>query len=150
MVISEINKYGVFYLTFSKEMNFSSLINLACGGFIDGVLSEKTDIKSAKYSKPVFTSDADCSVCNTTSGKGGGRSQKYKEKARAATEGDFNRNKYLLNLTLLNITLISGGDQDDYKQQFEWFVLNITQIQIKIQVIFQDPVYISTDARNPD
>ena len=49
MVISEINKYGVFYFTFSEEMNFSSLINLACGGFIDEVLSEKTDIKSAKY-----------------------------------------------------------------------------------------------------
>ncbi len=49
MVISEINKYGVFYLTFSEEMNFQSLINLACGGFIDSVFSEKTDIKSAKY-----------------------------------------------------------------------------------------------------
>ena len=92
----------------------------------------------------------DCSVFNSTSGKGGGRSQKYREKARAATEGDFNRNKYLLNHTHLNITLISGGDQDDSKQQFEWLVLNITQTQIKIQVIFKDPVYISTDARNTD
>jgi hypothetical protein len=52
MVISEINKYGVFYLTFSQQINFDSLINLSCGGFIDGVVSEKTDIKSARYQEP--------------------------------------------------------------------------------------------------
>ena len=52
MVISEINKYGVFYLTFSQQMNFDSLINLSCGGFIDGVVPEKTDIKSARYQEP--------------------------------------------------------------------------------------------------
>jgi hypothetical protein len=52
IVISEINKYGVFYLTFSQQMNFSSLINLSCGGFIDGVVSEKTDIKNSRYQEP--------------------------------------------------------------------------------------------------
>ena len=52
MVISEINKYGFFYLTFSQQINFDSLINFSCGGFIDGVVSEKTDIKSARYQEP--------------------------------------------------------------------------------------------------
>ena len=45
---------------------------------------------------------------------------------------DFNRNKYLINSTHLNLALLSGGDQDDSKQHFEWFVVKITETQIKV------------------
>jgi hypothetical protein len=45
---------------------------------------------------------------------------------------NLNRNKYLLNSTHLNLTLLSGGEQDDSKQQFEWFVLKITETQIQV------------------
>ncbi len=49
MVISLINNYGIFYLTFSERMDFSLLINSICGGLINGALSEKTDTKSARF-----------------------------------------------------------------------------------------------------
>jgi hypothetical protein len=108
---------------------------LSCGGFIDGVVSEKTDIKSARYQEPDYTTDPSCSAITGEGGKGGGRSRSYEGSALEKTKGDsmkenLNRNKYLLSSTHLNLTLLSGGDQADSKQQFEWFVLKITETQI--------------------
>jgi hypothetical protein len=123
-------------------MDLSSLINLVCGGLINGILSEKTAILSARYKKPDKTTDSNCSAINDTDKKAGGRSPTFETSAKEKSEGDsmnskdINRNKYLLNSSHLDISLLSGGDQDDSKQKFEWFALNITETQIKIQVIF--------------
>jgi hypothetical protein len=134
-------------------MDFSLLINSICGGLINGTLSEKTDTKSARFQKLALTSDTNCSTISGIDKRGGGRSPGYQGSSKTKKDGlteDFNRNKYLLNSTHLNITLNSGGDQDESKQQFEWFALNITDTQIKLQAIFEYPAYISTDARKPD
>jgi hypothetical protein len=100
MVISEINKRGLYDLTFSKPMNFSSLLNTGADR------------------------------------KGGGRSSGYSAQATSEVDStnktDFNRNLYFLSDQHLNITLLSGGDQDDSKKQFEWFALNITATKIRI------------------
>ena len=56
-------------------MDFSGLINLVFGGLINGILSEKTAILSARFQKPAYTTDSHCSAFYDTDRKGGGDHQ---------------------------------------------------------------------------
>ena len=67
--------------------------------------------------------------------KSGGRSPGFSSDNKAAEENsknDFNRSKYLLSDKHLKIMILSGGDQDDSKLEFEWFAIDITGTEITI------------------
>ena len=58
--------------------------------------------------------------------------------------------KYLLSDLHLNITIESSGEEDETKLEFEWCATNITGTEISVQILFKDPVYISTSSTNSD
>ena len=60
------------------------------------------------------------------------------------------RSKYLLSDKELKITVISGGEVDDSKLKLDWYASDITDTDITIQLIFENPNYISIEIGCPE
>jgi len=59
-------------------------------------------------------------------------------------------NKYLLSDEYIEISILSSGEVDQQKLNFQWGVTKITGTVITIQVEFENPLYISTSANISD
>ena len=81
---------------------------------------------------------------NSTSESIGNKSTR----TNSSNQKDFKR--YLLSADHIKITIECNSEQDSSKLKFEWVVNNITETQIKIQVLFENPLSISSDVSSPD
>jgi hypothetical protein len=82
--------------------------------------------------------------------KSGGGSSGKGTSSNVTENSTTDEGKYLLSNLHLKISLVSSGEEDASKLHFHWYVKNISDTEITIQFVFEDAVFISTNANNPD